>query len=58
MTEVEAPPVLTGSAADIEDQWEFDAPRFRDFEQGTPPGESADDWFHTSATKGNTSSQF
>ncbi len=35
-------------------RWEFDAPRFYDFEEGTPAGsqEGPDSWFDTSATKG------
>jgi|688.fasta_scaffold1729652_1 hypothetical protein len=52
MAEVEDHAMPT-SAAEIEPAWEFDAPRFRDFENGTPPGESADDWFYTEATRGN-----
>lgn len=53
MAEVEEHATLAGTAAEFEQQWEFDAPRFRDFEQGTPPGESADEWFQTEATRGN-----
>ncbi|KAG7669501.1 hypothetical protein Ndes2526B_g05838 [Nannochloris sp. 'desiccata'] len=52
MAEVEEHATLAGTAAEFEQQWEFDAPRFRDFEQGTPPGESADEWFQTEATRG------
>jgi len=53
MAEVEEHATLPGAAAEFEQQWEFDAPRFRDFGQETPPGETADVWFHTEATKGN-----
>ena len=43
----------TAPSLPIDDaQWDFDAPRFHNFEQGTPPGENADGWFNTSATKG------
>jgi hypothetical protein len=53
MAEVEEHATLLGAAAKFEQQWEFDAPRFRDFGQETPPQESADDWFHSEATRGN-----
>jgi len=33
-------------------KWEFDAPQFHDFSLGSPEGENPDDWFHTSATRG------
>jgi hypothetical protein len=53
MTEVEEQSLPVTAAAEFEPQWEFDAPRFRDFEQATPAGESVDDWFNTEATRGN-----
>lgn len=39
----------------VEERYEFDAPRFYDFVEGTPEGSSdnaGDRWFETSATKG------
>lgn len=36
----------------IDPLYEFDAPRYYDFEKGTPSGSATDEWFFTSATKG------
>jgi hypothetical protein len=58
MAEVEEQSLLAGAVAEFERQWEFDAPRFRDFEQGTPSGETVDDWFETEATRGNNEEDF
>ena len=43
-----------GGAALIDARFEFDAPRFYDFDEGSPEGSqnAADRWFDTSATKG------
>lgn len=49
MSVVEPTPASAGR--ELDSRWEFDAPRFYDFEEGSPDG-SPDKWFDTSATKG------
>jgi hypothetical protein len=41
-------------AADpVDERFEYDAPRFHDFEEGSPPGAAAaDSWFDTEGPKG------
>ena len=52
MATLEDPAIILGAAGEYDEDWEFDAPRYHDFQGGTPPGESVDRWFETSATKG------
>lgn len=54
MTTLDDPAVILGTAGEYDEDWEFDAPRYHDFQNGTPVGQSADRWFETSATKGQT----
>ena len=47
----EPPPVAEGET-EVDERFEYDAPRFYDFDEGSPLGEQADGWFDTEAPKG------
>lgn len=51
----EAPPGPE-EAHEIDERFEYDAPRFYDFDEGSPPGAPpADGWFDTDGPKGEFS---
>lgn len=48
-----APAPTGGPEADIDERFEYDAPRFYDFDEGSPTGApAADGWFDTDGPKG------
>lgn len=43
--------IVCGAGGEFDERFEFDAPRFHDFQKSTPEEDAVDAWFNTSATK-------
>lgn len=48
------PAPLAEAEGEIDERFEYDAPRFYDFDEGSPTGERPDSWFDTEGPKGKS----